>query len=338
MKVGTRLAGSAPAEIAESARRAERLGFDTSSSSETNHNPFLPLAIAAEHTENVNLRTSIALAFARSPMDVAYLSWDLQAMSGGRFALGLGSQVRGHIVRRFSMNWTAPAPRMREYIQALRHIWNAWQTGERVRFHGDHYDFNLMPPFFNPGPVAKPDVKVYISAVNPYMLRVAGEVCDGVLLHGFCTPKYTREVIIPNLKIGADRAGRSLDDIEINAGGFIITGETEEEVESKKAGVKGQISFYASTRSYESVMSTHGWEDTAARLYRMSVDNRWPEMPGQITDDMLETFAVVGTHDQIVSKLKQTHGDYADSISFDFPTSNPEEEERLAAMITQLQS
>ena len=338
MKVGTRLAGNAPAEIAESARRADRLGFDTTSSAETNHNPFLPLAIAAEHTENAELRTSIALAFARSPMDVAYLSWDLQAMSGGRFVLGLGSQVRGHIVRRFSMNWTPPAPRMREYIQALRHIWNAWQTGERVKFHGDHYDFNLMPPFFNPGSIPNPDVKVYISAVNPYMLRVAGEVCDGVLLHGFCTPKYTREVIIPNLKIGADRAGRSLDEIEINAGGFIITGETEEEVESKKAGVKGQISFYASTRSYESVMSTHGWEDTAAMLYRMSVDNRWPEMPNQITDDMLETFAVVGTHDQIVSRLKETHGDYATSISFDFPTSTPEEEQRLAAMITQLQS
>lgn len=338
MKVGTRLAGNAPAEIAESARRADRLGFDTTSSSETNHNPFLPLAIAAEHTESAELRTSIALAFARSPMDVAYLSWDLQAMSGGRFVLGLGSQVRGHIVRRFSMNWTPPAPRMREYIQALRHIWNAWQTGERVQFHGDYYDFNLMPPFFNPGSIPNPDVKVYISAVNPYMLRVAGEVCDGVLLHGFCTPKYTREVIIPNLKIGADRAGRSLDEIEINAGGFIITGETEEEVESKKAGVKGQISFYASTRSYESVMSTHGWEDTAARLYRMSVDNRWPEMPNQITDDMLETFAVVGTHDQIVSKLKETHGDYATSISFDFPTSTPEDEERLAAMVAQLQT
>ncbi len=338
MKVGTRLAGQAPAEIAESARRAERLGFDTSSSSETNHNPFLPLAIAAEHTENVKLRTSIALAFARSPMDVAYLGWDLQAMSGGRFVLGLGSQVRGHIVRRFGMNWTAPAPRMREYIQALRHIWNAWQTGERVLFHGDHYDFNLMPPFFNPGPVENPDVKVFISAVNPYMLRVAGEVSDGVLLHGFCTPRYTKDVIIPNLKIGADRVGRSLDEIEISAGGFIITGETEEEVESKKAGVKSQISFYASTRSYESVMSTHGWDDTAARLYRMSVDNRWPEMGGQITDDMLETFAVVGTYDQIVAKLKETHGDYANSISFDIPTSTPEDEERLATMIAELRA
>ena len=338
MKVGTRLAGQAPAEIAESARRAERLGFDTSSSSETNHNPFLPLAIAAEHTENIKLRTSIALAFARSPMDVAYLGWDLQAMAGGRFVLGLGSQVRGHIVRRFGMNWTAPAPRMREYIQALRHIWNAWQTGDQVLFHGDLYDFNLMPPFFNPGPVENPDVKVFISAVNPYMLRVAGEVSDGVLLHGFCTPRYTREVIIPNLKIGADRAGRSLDEIEINAGGFIITGETEEEVESKKAGVKSQISFYASTRSYESVMSTHGWEDTAARLYRMSVDNRWPEMGGQITDDMLETFAVVGTYDQIVAKLKKAHGDYASSISFDIPTPTPEEEERLSAMIAELRA
>lgn len=269
-------------------------------------------------------------------MDVAYIGWDLQAMSNGRFTLGLGSQVRGHIVRRFGMNWSAPAPRMREYIQALRHIWNAWQTQEPVRFHGDHFDFNLMPPFFNPGPIDNPDVKVFVSAVNPYMLRVAGEVCDGVLLHGFCTPKYTRDVIIPNLEIGAKRSGRSLDNFEINAGGFIITGATEEEVESKKAGVKGQISFYASTRSYESVMSTHGWEDTAARLYRMSVDNRWGEMPGQITDDMLETFAVVGTHDEIVDKLKQAHGDYATSISFDIPTATGEDEEMLAGMITEL--
>ena len=338
MKVGARLDGRTPQQIAASARRAERLEFDTYSSSETNHNPFLPLSIAAEHTETIGLRTSIALAFARSPMDVAYIGWDLQAMSDGRFTLGLGSQVRGHIVRRFGMNWSAPAPRMREYIQALRHIWNAWQTQEPVKFHGDHFDFNLMPPFFNPGPIEKPDVKVFVSAVNPYMLRVAGEVCDGVLLHGFCTPQYTRDVIIPNLEIGAARSGRSLDDFEINAGGFIITGATEEEVESKKAGVKGQISFYASTRSYESVMSTHGWEDTAARLYRMSVDNRWGEMPGQITDDMLETFAVIGTHDEIVHKLKQAHSDYATSISFDIPTRIGEEEEMLAGMIAELHS
>ena len=337
MKVGSRLDGRSPQQIAASARRAERVGFDTYSSSETNHNPFLPLAIAAEHTERVDLRTSIALAFARSPMDVAYIAWDLQAMSGGRFTLGLGSQVRGHIVRRFGMNWSAPAPRMREYIHALRHVWNAWQTQTPVKFHGDHFDFNLMPPFFNPGPIENPDVKVFVSAVNPYMLQVAGEVCDGVLLHGFCTPKYTRDVIIPNLEIGARRAGRSLDGFEINAGGFIITGATEEEVEAKKSGVKGQISFYASTRSYEGVMSAHGWEDTAARLYRMSVDNRWGEMPAQITDDMLETFAVVGTYDEIVDKLKAAHGDYATSISFDIATPTGEEEEMLAGMVAELQ-
>ncbi len=338
MKVGTGLAEWSTKHISTAAERAERMGFDVLSSAETQHNPFLPLAIAADHTDRVRLRTSIALAFARSPMDVAYLAWDLQSLSGGRFVLGLGSQVRGHIVRRFSMNWTPPAPRMREYIQALRHIWNAWQTQTPVKFHGDHYDFNLMPPFFNPGPIENPDVKVFISAVNPYMLRVAGEVADGVLLHGFCTPHYTREVIIPNLEIGAKRAGRSVDDIEINAGGFIITGADEAEVESKKARVKQQISFYASTRSYEGVMSAHGWEDTAARLYRMSVDNRWPEMPGQITDDMLNTFAVVGTHDDIVQRLKAAHGDYADSLTFDIPTPTPADEERMAGMVAELQA
>ena len=241
MKVGARLDGRTPQQIAASARRAERLGFDTYSSSETSHNPFVPLAIAAEHTENIGLRTSIALAFARSPMDVAYIGWDLQAMSNGRFTLGLGKPgpgthsppVRHELV-------CSGAANARVYTSANRHIWNAWQTQEPVKFHGDHFDFNLMPPFFNPGPIERPDVRVFVSAVNPYMLRVAGEVCDGVLLHGFCTPKYTREVIIPNLEIGAARSGRSLDDFEINAGGFIITGATEEEVDAKKAGVKGR--------------------------------------------------------------------------------------------------
>ena len=189
MKVGTGLIGRSPSEIAESARNAESRGFDVFSSSETNHNPYLPLAIAAEHTENITLRTSIALAFARNPMDTAYIAWDLAAMSNGRFVLGLGSQVKGHIVRRFGMNWTPPAPRMRDYINGLKHIWNAWQTKTPVDYTSENFTFNLMPPFFNPGPIDHPDIKVYISAVNTNMLGVAGEVCDGVLVHGFSTHK-----------------------------------------------------------------------------------------------------------------------------------------------------
>lgn len=338
MKVGTGLTGRSPGEIAASARRAESMGFDVFSSSETNHNPYLPLAIAAEHTKDITLRTSIALAFARSPMDTAYIAWDLAAMSEGRFVLGLGSQVKGHIIRRFGMNWTPPAPRMREYIQALKHIWNAWQTGSKVDFHGDNFDFNLMPPFFNPGPIDHPDIKVYISAVNTNMLGVAGEICDGVLVHSFSTHKYTQEFILPQIARGASRAGRTLEDIEVTAGGFIVTGRNEEEVDRQRRITKGRIAFYASTRSYLPVMSAHGWDDTAAKLYRMSVDGQWSEMPSLITDEMLEAFSVVGSYDEIVPRLKTTYGRYASSIGFDIPVDTPEDEDRLKGMVAELQS
>ena len=338
MKVGTGLTGRLPGEIAESARNAESRGFDVFSSSETNHNPYLPLAIAAEHTKTITLRTSIALAFARNPMDTAYIAWDLAAMSEGRFVLGLGSQVKGHIIRRFGMNWTAPAPRMREYIQAMKHIWNAWQTGTKVDFSSDNFTFNLMPPFFNPGPIDHPDIKVYISAVNTNMLGVAGEVCDGVLIHGFSTHKYTQEYILPQIARGAARSGRTLEDIEVTAGGFIVTGRDEEEVERQRQVTKGRISFYASTRSYLPVMSAHGWDDTAAKLYRMSIDGKWGEMPSLVTDDMLDAFSVIGTYDDIVPKLKAAYGSYASSIGFDIPVNSPEDEDLLKGMVAELQS
>jgi probable F420-dependent oxidoreductase len=271
-------------------------------------------------------------------MDTAYIAWDLAAMSNGRFALGLGSQVKGHIIRRFGMNWTPPAPRMREYIQAMKHIWNAWQTGTNVDFTSDNFTFNLMPPFFNPGPIDSPDIKVYISAVNKNMLGVAGEVCDGVLIHGFSTRKYTREFILPQIARGAARGGRTLEDIDVTAGGFIVTGKNEEEVEKERQVTKGRISFYASTRSYLPVMAAHGWNDTAAKLYRMSVDGKWGEMPSLITDDMLDAFSVIGTHDEIVPRLKAAYGDYATSISFSIPVESPEDEDRLKSMVAELQA
>ena len=337
MRVGTGLSGRSPGEIGESARRAESIGYDNLSSSETNQNPFLPLAIASEHTERINLRTSIALAFARSPMDTAYIAWDLARMSGGRFTLGLGSQVKGHIVRRFAMNWTPPAPRMREYILALRHIWDAWQNGTKVEYYSDSYNFNLMPPFFNPGPVDDPKIKVYISAVNVNMLRVAGEVCDGVLLHAFSTHQYTREVILPNLARGAARRGRTLEDLDVSSGGFIVTGPDQQELERQRQITKGRIAFYASTRSYAPVMSAHGWDDTGAKLYRMSVDGHWSDMPAQITDEMLDAFAVTGTYDEIIPKLKEAVGSYAASMGFSIPVNNPDDEGLLKEMIQELQ-
>ena len=322
--------------ISKAAKRAEEQGYEIFSASETGHNPYLPLVLAAEHTEKIQLQTSIALSFARSPMDTAYIAWDLQNLSHGRFTLGLGSQVRGHIVRRFSMPWSAPAPRMREYIMAMKHIWDCWQNGTKLSFSGDHYSFNLMSPFFNPGPIDEPDVKVSIAGVNPNMLRVAGEVCDGIILHSFNTQKYTQNVILPNLQAGAERTGRSIEDIEISGGGFIVTGSNEEELEKNKIETKSRISFYASTRSYADVMREHGWNDTHEKLYRMSIDGEWNKMGAEITDEMLGNFAVVGTHDQIADEIKSTYGRYASSVSFSIPVNTDEDEDVLRNIIKDL--
>lgn len=338
MKVGASVNSNDLSKVPGLARSAEGLGYDYLTASETAHNPFLPLTLAAEHTTGMELKTSIALAFARSPMDVAYISWDLQALSNGRFVLGLGSQVRGHILRRFSMNWSKPAARMREYILALRAIWNCWQNSTKLDFQGEFYYHNLMPPFFNPGPTEHPNIKVSIAAVNSRMMQVAGELCDGVLLHSFNTPKHTREVIIPNLETGAKRAGRSVDDVDISGGGFIVTGATEEEIEAEKVVTKNRIAFYASTRSYAPVMNTHGWNDTAQKLYRMSVDDKWSEMGKEITDEMLDAFAVIGTHDEIVGKIKERYGPFANSIGFSIPVKGAEDEARLKSMIAELRA
>lgn len=338
MKVGTNVRGRGLAQIPEDTIQAERLGYDFISTNETKHNPFLAATLASEHSSNMSVRTSIALAFARSPMDTAYMAWDLQALADGRFHLGLGSQVRGHIIRRFNMPWGRPAARMREYILAMRAVWESWQHGGKLDFQGDFYNFNLMPPFFDPGPIEHPDIKIYIAAVNERMQQVAGEVCDGVLLHSFNTPKHTEEVVLPNLEKGAAKAGKTLADLDIHGGGFIVTGANDEELETNMQEAKNSISFYASTRSYAPVMNTHGWNDTAQKLYRMSVDGQWNQMGEHITDEMLDAFAVVGTYDSIVSRIKERYGSFAGSLSFSIPIRSPEDEERLGEMVRSLKS
>jgi len=336
MKIGAGLSGSLR-EVPESASRIEDQGYNYLSTGENNHNPFLPLTLAAEHTQRIDLLTSIALAFARSPMDTAYIAWDLQALSKGRFILGLGSQVKGHIIRRYNMDWSAPARRMRDYIKSMRAVWDYWQNGGKMDFKSDHFNFNLMPPFFNPGPIEHPNIRVYISAVNPYMLQVAGEACEGVLLHPFNTQKYTRDVVIPNIQRGAKRAGRTLDDIDISGGILLATGETEEEVETNRQAMKTRIAFYASTRVYSPVMDAHGWHDTAEKLYRMSVEGKWSEMSNEITDDMVEIFAVIGTYDEIVDKIKKRFEGYANSTVFSIPIRSPKDDDRLRTMVKELQ-
>lgn len=336
MKVGTGLTSSNLREIPGEVKQANGLGYDYVSTSETSHTSFYPLLIAAEHSDNIGLATSVTIVFPRSPMIIAQEAWDIQKFSNGRFQLGMGSQVKGHIIRRFSTNWVPPVPRMREYILSLRAIWDSWQNGTKLDFQGDHYVFNLMTPFFNPGPIDNPNIPIFISAINPYMCRLAGELCDGIFIHGFTTRKYTEEVILPNIKLGASRTGRSLDDIEISGGGFICTGANEEQVAQSRETTRNRIAFYASTRTYKAVLDVHGWGDVCLKLNRMASEGQWQTMGKEISDDILDAFAVTGTYDEIVGKIKKRYLGIATNIGFSIPTNSQEDMERLRNMITSL--
>ena len=324
--------------VPQAARRAEELGYDGVLTPETGHDPFLAHVLAAEHTERLELSTAVAIAFPRSPMAVAQIAWDIQKQSKGRFTVGLGTQVKGHVVRRYGMDWSPPGPRLREYILMMRAIWDSWQNGTRPEFHGQHYRYTLMTPFFNPGPIEHPQIPIHISAINPYNCRLVGELCDGIKLHAFNTQKYFEEVILPNIEQGAKKAGRDPKEIEICGLGFVITGENEEEVEKAKAPVRQQLSFYASTRSYRPVLDIEGWGDLNEELFRMSMEGKWPDMPAKITDDVLDKFAVIGTHDEIVGKIKEKCAGFIDRLGFGIPVRSPEDEERLKSMIKELQA
>jgi probable F420-dependent oxidoreductase len=240
-------------------------------------------------------------------------------------------------VRRFSISYAPPGPRMREYILALRAVWDCWQNGAKLDFKGDYYNLSLMTPYFNPGAIENPHIPIYVSAVNPYMLRLAGELCDGVRLHAFNTPKYSRETILPNLEAGARKAGRSLTDIDICGGSFLATGETEEEMERAKQAVRTQVAFYGSTRSYRGVFEAHGWGDVCLQLHEMSKQDRWAEMGNLITDEMLEEFAIVSPYDSLVEKIKARWGGIVTRTGLAIPIRKPEDEERLRHMIRELQ-
>ena len=337
MKVETSVETRGLRDVPAAARKAEEMGYDGVFTSQTGHDPFLPVVLAAEHTQRLTLGTAVAIAFPLSPTSLAHIAWDLQALSGGRLLLGLGSQVKGHIVRRFSTPYAPPGPRMREYILALRAVWDSWQNGTKLNFQGDYYNLSLMTPYFNPGPIEHPHVPVYVSAVNPYMLRLAGELCDGVRLHAFNTVKYTRDAILPNLEAGARKAGRRLSDIDICGGSFLATGETEEEIERAKQPVRTQVAFYGSTRSYRGVFEAHGWGDVCLQLHEMSTQGRWAEMGKLITDDMLEEFAIVSTYDDLVEKIKARWAGIINRTGLMIPVRKPEDEERLRHMIRELQ-
>jgi probable F420-dependent oxidoreductase len=249
--------------MGRTARAAEDLGFAGLWTSETKHDGFLPLAIAANETGEMELGTSVAIAFSRSPMETAQTAWDLQALSDGRFLLGLGTQVKAHITRRFSMTWDRPAARLREYILAVRAIWESFQAEGALRFEGTFYSHTLMTPFFNPGPIEHPEIPVYIAGVNTRLARLAGEICDGFHVHPFHSPEYVRRTVIPAISEGAEEAGRDPGQVELATSAFVISAEDEEEAASQREAVRTQISFYASTPTYRTVLEAHGWEEVA---------------------------------------------------------------------------
>jgi probable F420-dependent oxidoreductase len=297
------------------AREAEDLGVDGLWTAETRHDPFLPLALAAEHTRRVSLGTAIAVAFPRSPTVVAHTAWDLQAASGGRVILGLGTQVKGHIERRFGVKWTAPGPWLREYILALRALWDAWQARGPVNVRGEHYTITLTTPFFAPGPIEHPRIPIYIAAVNAYNLRLAGELCEGVHLHPFHSVKYLREFALPNIETGLAKSGRTRNALELACSVFMITGRTAQEVARAREHARSQIGFYASTRTYEPVLAAHGWQDLTPRLHRKSVEGDWAGMAALITDDMLEVFAVEAPLDGLRAALVERYRGLLDRIA-----------------------
>ena len=314
MRVLYHLTGNDLKNIPEEARWAESAGYDGVCTSETAHDPFLPLLLAAGATSRVTLDTRVAIAFPRSPMVVAYTAMDLQSYSGGRFRLGLGTQVKGHIERRFSTNWTSPGPRLREYVRSLRAIWESWQEGKKLDFQGDYYNFSLMTPFFSPGPIPVGPPPVNISALNPYNCQVAGEVCDGLALHPITSAKYLAEVIKPNILKGARKAGRSLGDVSLNGGGFVITGPNQQAIDTKKEAVRRQIAFYFSTRTYFPVLEVHGIQDVGQRLHEMSLKGQWDRMTGLVTEEMLDLFAIVGAYDEVAERIKLRFGGLLDEV------------------------
>ncbi len=318
MKVDTTTGTFLP-DVPAAAKAAEAAGYDGLWTAETSHDPFMPHVLAAEHTESITLGTSIAVAFARNPMLLANIGYDLNAYSGGRFVLGLGSQIKPHITKRFSMEWSKPAARMKEMIQAIRAIWDCWNNDTKLEFRGDFYTHTIMTPFFNPGPNPHGDARIMIAGVGPLMTRVAGEVCDGFLVHGFTTEQYLKEVTIPALEEGMAAGGRSREDFEISYPAFIVTGENEEQMAASAAAVRGQISFYGSTPAYRGVLEHHGWGDLQTELNGMSKQGQWVEMANLIDDDILSTFAVVAEPGQVAGELTARYGTAVDRLSFYAP-------------------
>ena len=324
--------GFHPGGTGAAAREAEEAGYDGVFSAETGHDPFVPLAVAAEATERLELATGIAVAFARNPMNLAMLANDLQLLSKGRFLLGLGSQIKAHITKRYSMPWSHPAPRMREMILAIRAIWHAWASGEAPDFRGEFYTHTLMTPFFSPGPNPYGAPPVLLAGVGQLMTEVAGEVADGLLVHPFTTRRYFTEMSLPALERGAAKAGKGRGDLIVSLPGFVITGDTDEEVAAATQAAKRQIAFYGSTPAYRPVLELHGWGDLQTELNRLSKQGEWEAMGELIGDDVLDAFAITCALDEVAAQVRARWDGLVDRFSFySSPSLTPERMAKVLA-------
>lgn len=326
--------GTAPLDLALRAAAAEQEGFDGVGASETQHDPFLSLAMAARETERIELLTTVAIAFARNPMTVAQSAFDLQAISGGRFLLGLGSQVQPHIERRFSMPWGRPAARMAEFVRAVRAIWATWQTGEPLRFRGEFYTHTLMTPFFAPPPVPSGPPPVWLAAVGERMTEVAGEVADGLHAHSFTTPRYLTEVSLPALARGAARAGRDVATIGVALPALIAVGDDRASLDAALRATRAQIAFYGSTPAYLPVLEAHGWTGLHEQLHQASRRGDWAAMGDLVPDEVLETFAAIGSAGEVARELRSRFAGAVTRLSFS--ASYPIAPETTAALVAGL--
>ena len=313
------LLGSSFAEVAARARDLEATGYDGGFTSETSHDALLPLPLAIEATERMEIGTGIAVAFARTPMTMAVMANDLQVQSQGRFVLGLGSQIKAHIERRYSMTWSSPAARMREFVLAMRAIWTSWHDGTKLDFDGEYYTHTLMTPFFDPGPSEYGQPRVFLAGVGERMTQVAGEVADGMIVHPFTTERYVREVTLPAIERGLSRVARSRARFEVSGPVFVATGTNAQEIEAATRATRQQIAFYGSTPAYRPVLALHGWGELGDELTAMSKRGEWVAMGEQISDEILETFAVVAAPDEVATRLLARYGGLLDRVSLTLP-------------------
>lgn len=309
-------------DVSAFAKAAQEIGFDALWTQETQHDPFLPLALVAEHTATLRFGTAIAVSFARSPANLAYTAWDLAAQSGGRFILGLGTQVKAHIERRFGMPWPESVTgKLREQIQVMRALWDCWQNGTKLNFRGEYYKITLMSPFFNAGPIENPNIPIYIAGVNTGLAKLAGELCDGFHAHPFHSARYLQEVMLPAIEEGAQKAGRSRKDVAVSVTSFVATTPEEE------AFARMQIAFYASTPSYHAVMDFHGWGETAEKLSAFASKGEWAEMPMLITDEMLSEFCLMTKQETLAEDLMKRYDGVADRLTLYTPFVAGEKDE-----------